>query len=111
MFFWRPGWGSGTVQFPYLVTPLDGITSRAGEEVEVVHTFDDWDEEGAAELAKDADIALVFSMTKAGEEYIMVDGNHDRKNLSLWNNGDNLVKFIYQKFDIWFCIKLFLFPA
>lgn len=50
-------------------------------------------------------------MTKAGEEYMMVDGNHDRKNLSLWNNGDNLVKFIYQKFDIWFCIKLFLFPA
>ena len=34
-------------------------------------------------------------MADAGEEYIIVEENNDRKNLSLWNNGDNLVRYIF----------------
>ncbi|KAI9493632.1 glycoside hydrolase superfamily [Zychaea mexicana] len=88
------GWGSGSVDFPYIISPTEGITNRAGDSVEVVHTYDDWDTEAAAELASDADIAFVFAKTEAGEEYLMVDGNNDRKNLTLWNNGDNLIQAV-----------------
>ena len=90
--------------------PAEGISKRAGDSVEVVHTYNDWDTEAAAELAKDADIAFVFSKASAGEEYLMVDGNNDRKNLTLWNNGDNLVSikkknYIYKRcYD---CFQLF----
>ncbi|ORY98029.1 beta-glucosidase [Syncephalastrum racemosum] len=89
------GWGSGTVDYPYLVTPKDGIAKRAGKKVDIKYTFEDWDLEKAAETAKDADVAFVFSNADAGEEYISVDGNvGDRNNLTLWHNGDNLIKAV-----------------
>ncbi|KAI9026666.1 glycoside hydrolase superfamily [Phycomyces nitens] len=89
------GWGSGTAVYPYLITPLDGISSRAGKKVKVVSSLDDWDLTKAAETAKDADIAFVFSQADSGEEYIDVDGNvGDRKNMTLWHNGDNLIKAV-----------------
>lgn len=87
------GWGSGTVDYPYLVTPKDGIAQRAGKKVDIKYTFEDWDLEKAAETAKGADVAFVFSNADSGEEYISVDGNvGDRNNLTLWHNGDNLVR-------------------
>ncbi|KAI7851872.1 beta-glucosidase [Circinella umbellata] len=88
------GWGSGTADFPYLVTPFDGITARVGENIEIVHNFNDYDLEEVQSLAYEADIAIVFVMADAGEEYIIVEGNNDRKNLSLWNNGDNLIEAV-----------------
>ena len=37
--------------------------------------------------------AIVFVNADSGEGYISVDGNEgDRKNLTLWKNGDDLVK-------------------
>lgn len=69
------GWGSGTADFPYLITPYDGIKSRAGDGVEVVHTYDDWDLDKAKDISKDADVAIVFSNADSGEEYLEVDGN------------------------------------
>ncbi|KAL1928472.1 hypothetical protein VTP01DRAFT_2828 [Rhizomucor pusillus] len=89
------GWGSGTADFPYLVTPKEGIEKRLGKDVDLKYTYDDFDTDAAAELAKDADIALVFSNADSGEGYITVDGNEgDRKNLTLWKNGDNLIKAV-----------------
>lgn len=39
---------------------------------------------------------MVFATADSGEEYITVDGNiGDRNNLSLWNNGDNLVSLMF----------------
>ncbi|KAI9491545.1 glycoside hydrolase superfamily [Zychaea mexicana] len=93
------GWGSGTADFPYLITPTDGITARAGGNLKLVHTYDDYDLDGARELAADADIAIVFAMADAGEEYIVVNGNNDRQNLSLWNNGDNLIQAVSEVND------------
>ncbi|KAI9493634.1 glycoside hydrolase superfamily [Zychaea mexicana] len=94
------GWGSGTVDFPYLITPADGITARAGDGVEVVTHFDDWDLEKAKEIAADADVVFVFGMADSGEEYISVDGNvGDRKNMSLWHNGDNLIEAVAEASD------------
>lgn len=73
--------------------PKEGIEKRLGKDVDLKYTYDDFDTDAAAELAKDADIALVFSNADSGEGYITVDGNEgDRKNLTLWKNGDNLVR-------------------
>lgn len=89
------GWGSGTADFPYLIDPLTGLTNALGDGVKIQSSTDDWDLTAAAEAAKDADVAFVFSNSNSGEEYITVDGNvGDRNNLSLWNNGDNLVSLI-----------------
>ena len=76
-----------------MLQPTDGITARAGDDIEVVYFYDDYDVEGAAAIAADADVAIVFSMSDSGEEYLEVDGNvGDRNNISLWHNGDNLVR-------------------
>ncbi|KAG0182966.1 hypothetical protein DFQ28_003445 [Apophysomyces sp. BC1034] len=49
----------------------------------------------AAKIASESDIAIVFSRADSGEEFITVDGNTgDRKNLSLWDNGDELIKAV-----------------
>ncbi|KAI7882447.1 glycoside hydrolase [Lichtheimia hyalospora FSU 10163] len=81
------GYGSGVVTFPYLITPKEGIESLAGDNVEITYTYDDYDLEKAADISKDADVALVFANAEAGEGV-------DRANLSLWHNGDNLIKAV-----------------
>jgi beta-glucosidase len=59
--------------------------------------LDDWDLDTAKKVASEADVAFVFSNADSGEGYIEVDGNlGDRKNLTLWHNGDELVKILYQ---------------
>ncbi|CAO0790070.1 unnamed protein product [Mucor circinelloides] len=89
------GWGSGTADFPYLIDPLTGLTNALGKDVKIQSSTDDWDLAAAAKTAKDADIAFVFSNADSGEEYITVDGNKgDRNNLTLWHNGDNLIKAV-----------------
>jgi len=86
------GWGSGTTDFKYIVDPLSAITKRAKKEnIEVVSSGKD-DADAAAEVAKDADLAIVFVQADSGEEYITVEGNAgDRINLDLWHNGNELI--------------------
>jgi beta-glucosidase len=89
------GWGSGTASFPYMVDPLAGLTEAFGDKVKIQSTLNDWDLEKAASTAEGADYAFVFSNADSGEDYVTVDGNKgDRNNLTLWNNGDNLVNLI-----------------
>ncbi|KAI9096663.1 glycoside hydrolase superfamily [Phlyctochytrium arcticum] len=90
------GWGSGVANYPYLIGPYDGIKPQAEKRgIEIAHSFDDWNLDTAAKTAKGADVALVFAAANSGEAFITVDGNvGDRKNLTLWNNGDNLIKSV-----------------
>ncbi|KAI8362616.1 glycoside hydrolase superfamily [Blakeslea trispora] len=89
------GWGSGTADFPYLIDPLTGLSKAFGKGVNIKSSDSDWDLDAAAKTAKDADVAFVFAAANSGEEYLVVDGNvGDRNNLSLWNNGDNLIKAV-----------------
>ncbi|KAI8359791.1 glycoside hydrolase superfamily [Blakeslea trispora] len=89
------GWGSGTSYFPYLIDPLAGLSDAVGDNVRVVSSLDDWDLQKATDTAKDADYAFVFSNSDSGEEHVVVDGNvGDRNNISLWHNGDNLIKAV-----------------
>ncbi|KAJ3253664.1 hypothetical protein HK103_000390 [Boothiomyces macroporosus] len=87
------GWGSGTTNFPYIVTPLDGVSARAAKDKSKVSSMlNDWDLQAAGALAAKSDVVLAFVSSDSGENYITVDGNAgDRNNLTLWHNGDNLI--------------------
>lgn len=89
------GWGSGTSEFPYLITPDQALQAQAvkdGSRYESVLSNYQWTKTEA--LVKQANAtALVFVNAGSGEGYINVDGNQgDRKNLTLWKNGDDLIK-------------------
>ncbi|KAF8676990.1 Glycoside hydrolase family 3 protein [Rhizoctonia solani] len=90
------GWGSGTAEFPYLISPLEALQQRAKQDHTTIGWWlNDWDTVGAANAAANKDVALVFVASDSGEQYITVDGNEgDRNNLTAWNNGDELVKAV-----------------
>ncbi|CED83962.1 glycoside hydrolase family 3 protein [Phaffia rhodozyma] len=87
------GWGSGTANFPYLISPLEAIQAKAVEENQIINWYlDNFNTEAAAATAAYNDVALVFINSDSGEGYIVVDGNEgDRNNLTAWMNGDELV--------------------
>ncbi|KAJ7159012.1 glycoside hydrolase family 3 protein [Mycena crocata] len=87
------GWGSGTANFPYLISPLDAIRSRSTANGTVVTaSTSDTDLAGARSAATGKEVAFVFITADSGEGYITVEGNAgDRNSLSAWHNGDALV--------------------
>ncbi|KAJ3970481.1 beta-glucosidase [Lentinula raphanica] len=87
------GWGSGTDNFPYLIAPIDAITSRASTEGTVISSSSsDTDLNAAAAAATGKDVAFVFITADSGEGYLTVEGNEgDRNDLSAWHSGDALV--------------------
>ncbi|KAL2164014.1 hypothetical protein VTH06DRAFT_3228 [Thermothelomyces fergusii] len=89
------GWGSGTANYPYLVSPdaaLQAQAIRDGTRYESI--LSNYAVEETRALVSQADAtAIVFVNADSGEGYINVDGNEgDRQNLTLWNNGDDLIK-------------------
>lgn len=87
------GWGSGTVDYPYLVAPLDAIRERAQQDGTEVSASSTDDAQQGATAAAGADAAFVFITSDSGEGYITVDGNiGDRNTLDPWHNGNELVK-------------------
>ncbi|KAL0567008.1 hypothetical protein V5O48_014983 [Marasmius crinis-equi] len=87
------GWGSGTANFIYLISPYEAIQQRARKHrTTVCWSFDDFDLPRAGNMAIKQSAALVFIASDSGEQYITYDGNEgDRKNLTAWHNGDDLV--------------------
>lgn len=88
------GWGSGTADFPYLITPLEAIKSEISRTGGVIQSVtDNWAYSQIDALAKQASIAIVFVNADSGEGYITVDGNFgDRNNLTLWQDGETLIR-------------------
>lgn len=80
------GTGSSAVVAPYVVSPLEGIRKRAGGGSRVTYS-DGSDLADAARVAKSAAAAVVFVSTVEGE-------GHDRANLVLPGNQDNLVSTV-----------------
>ncbi|KAK4518158.1 mRNA stability protein [Mucor velutinosus] len=89
------GWGSGTANYPYLITPLDGIKHRTGNSITMTELLSDTDIGTAKKLASEADIAMVFVSANSGEEFITVEGHKgDRNHLNLWHDGDRLIEAV-----------------
>ncbi|PSR80144.1 glycosyl hydrolase family 3 N terminal domain-domain-containing protein [Coniella lustricola] len=87
------GWGSGAVEFPYLVAPVEPL--RQGFNMSKVH----WSEyltnnpDFAADASiLDQDVCIVFANADAGEGYVRwSDVAGDRPNLLLQKGGDDLI--------------------
>lgn len=86
-------WGSGTANFPYLITPETAIQNEiVGNNGAFQSITNNFAAMQIQALAGQASVAIVFVNTDSGEGYIDVDGNiGDRNNLTLWQNGDVLV--------------------
>jgi beta-glucosidase-like glycosyl hydrolase len=88
-------WGSGSANFPYLVTPDTALQNQAladGSRYESV--LDNYATGQISSLVSQDDVtAIVFVNADSGEGYISVDGNEgDRNNLTLWHSGDALIQ-------------------
>lgn len=90
------GWGSAAVNNPFVVTPFDAIKERAVARGIILDiNTDDWDVSRAEEQADYADMSIVMVGAYSGEGFIEVDGNYgDRNNVSLWHNGDELIRHV-----------------
>lgn len=89
------GWGSGTADFPYLISPLDAIRTQASADGTTIVTSTTDSTSSGANAARSADTAIVFINSDSGEEYITVEGQAgDRANLDPWHNGNQLVQAV-----------------
>lgn len=86
-------WGSGSANFPYLITPETAIQNEVvGNNGAFQSITNNFASTQIQVLAGQVSVAIVFVNTDSGEGYIDVDGNiGDRNNLTLWDNGDVLV--------------------
>lgn len=88
-------WGSGSANFPYLITPDAAIQAQAikdGSQYQSILANNQLSATKALVSQANA-TTIVFVNADSGEGYINVDGNEgDRKNLTLWKNGDQLIK-------------------
>lgn len=87
------GWGSGAVNFPFLITPLEAINERAQKTGSVLNYFlkpGSLINSGNPMSVRDAelsDVNIIFALTDSGEGFLEVDENYgDRKNTSLWHD-------------------------
>ena len=86
-------WGSGSANFPYLVTPETAIQNEVLSNHGVFQSItNNYAGKQILALAGQASVSIVFVNADSGEGYISVDGNEgDRNNLTLWDNGDVLI--------------------
>lgn len=88
------GWGSGSVDFPYLVTPEQAIQSYVISQTRglVSAITDNNALQQAGLLARQVDVALVFVNADSGEGFLFAEDDYgDRNNLTLWKQGEELI--------------------
>ncbi|KAI0799347.1 glycosyl hydrolase family 3 N terminal domain-containing protein [Xylaria sp. FL0064] len=87
------GWGSATAEFPYLVSPATALEKQASADGTLFTNIkSNWDLNAARAAASNTSTSIVFVNANSGEGYTTLDGNFgDRKNLTLWNGGDELI--------------------
>ena len=99
------GWGSGAVEFPYLVTPLEALSKAfsegailPNEKPEITSILSNSDLKAISSSAAEQDLCLVFINSDAGEGYLADLGvRGDRNDLYAQKDGDNLVSTVAGK--------------
>ena len=105
------GYGTQTTTFNYLITPLQGIKEIAEKKnIEVkssgkliyvdeekdnlkVHVSAKEDIDTGVEIAKSADVAIVFVKANSGEDLIVLENSKgDREDLNVWYGGNELIE-------------------
>ena len=70
------GWGSGTANLTYLISPYEALQARARKDrTSFFWSFDDYNLLNAQVIANKKDATIVFLQSDSGEGYITVDGN------------------------------------
>ena len=108
------GYGSGTTTFDYLIDPLSAIKKRADEKgINVIYSGNITNETeiienrkfvvgkedilGAKEVAKKADICIIFLNADSGEDFIHLEKSiGDRYDLNAWHSGNELVNAVLE---------------
>lgn len=89
------GWGSGAVEFPYLVSPIDALrTQFDSSKVEVHEYLTNKPSLTGKEKATvdDLELCIVFANADSGEGFVKwADVSGDRPNLELQSGGDRLI--------------------
>ncbi|KAL1873993.1 hypothetical protein VTK73DRAFT_644 [Phialemonium thermophilum] len=87
------GWGSGAVEFPYLVSPVEALRSQLNaSHVELHEYLDNNPPVKKDETVFGLDICIVFANADSGEGFLTAAGvRGDRNDLHLQNGGDDLV--------------------
>ncbi|KAI1077453.1 glycoside hydrolase family 3 protein [Whalleya microplaca] len=88
------GWGSGSVDFPYLVTPVEALSKGWDNEHVKVSTYLTNSPPFAKqpEILQGADVCVVFANSDSGEGYVAWEGvRGDRPDLSLQKGTDDLI--------------------
>ncbi|TLD23577.1 glycoside hydrolase family protein [Venturia nashicola] len=87
------GWGSGAVDFPYLVSPVEALNATYDlTKVQIGFSGSTRTSKAMEKLASDADMCMVFVNADAGEGYLAFEGiKGDRNDLLLQHNGEKLV--------------------
>ncbi|ROT40967.1 beta-glucosidase [Sodiomyces alkalinus F11] len=95
------GWGSGSAEFPYLITPAESLKREFDEDkVTITEHLDnklDYYKRNPSVLAEQ-DICFVFANSDGGEGFLAwgsVGG--DRNDLSLQKGGDDLIEHVVEK--------------
>ncbi|KAH0613635.1 uncharacterized protein H6S33_005521 [Morchella sextelata] len=93
------GWGSGAVEFPYLVDPLSALSkafNTSEDDIpEISSILDNYSLKKIRKSAKEQDLCLVFANADAGEGFISDLGvAGDRNDLYAQKGGDELVKTV-----------------
>ncbi|KAE8442358.1 hypothetical protein EG329_003429 [Mollisiaceae sp. DMI_Dod_QoI] len=91
------GWGSGAVEFPYLITPAEALKAAFNKDKVYVTDFPTNSPpfQKTPVIIKDQDICIVFVNADSGEGYMANDGvRGDRNDLFLQKSGDDLVGFV-----------------
>uniref|UniRef100_A0A8H7TTV9 beta-glucosidase n=1 Tax=Bionectria ochroleuca TaxID=29856 RepID=A0A8H7TTV9_BIOOC len=88
------GWGSGAVEFPYLVAPVKALREGFNKEkTEITEYLKNDVTKGHKEILDKQDVCIVFANSDAGEGFLTWDGlEGDRNDLSLQKGGDKLVE-------------------
>ncbi len=73
------GWGSGTANFPYLISPNTALKAQAASDGSAyVNVSNNYDFDAVTKAVTGADVAIVFGNADSGEDYITVDGNEGK---------------------------------
>lgn len=95
------GWGSGSAEYTYQITPLEAIQSRAlADRTMIEYVLDDYAYGRINNTAAKTPNAtcLVFVNSDAGEGYASSEGIFgDRNNLKLWHGGDKLILSVAER--------------
>lgn len=94
-------WGSGTISYDFVVSPIFALTQKAKTTGTVINTSLSNDLNAAANAAVGKDAAVVFVNAMSGElgAFQEVDGDFgDRNDLDLWFKGGSMVSLQFLVF-------------